>query len=566
MNHIRLRHSFWTLTLIVALLAGFVAKTSQLESASPQAPEATATPSSTPSTGTATPTPTPQPFSLVPDATYGTQNGVSYVRIPTTDCANLTATPILVGDWLVYPMHEHRENCSGNSAYQRSLFGYNIQDGKLYLLRQDGAGEASLLYDPEQETLYWDTTFGGTVFILDPETFDLRQKVSVGTTSDSAGVVLDGLYYFGTVNTPNAVCQDPVNENCGAVFALDTQGNVVHTLNTDDGFRAWIGTSLTTDGEYLYIGSAKQTKGSESQEESGYLYGCSVTKADKDLNILASFDPGDTACHKLPFMGTNADSVSGEIVPDGSGLWVQYVRPNQASDTQGQLKVTLYRLNLDLEEQCRVEFPFAPQIQAVGFYQGPTVDQDGNAYIGVSVPDATHTRTGQLYQVTPSCQTTLLAEAPGSWAQASPTLADDQFVLFATDGKLQILTLDGQLVREYILASEARVLTSPVIVDGVIYVVQEDATINIIQDPDVTGYGNAIWPRYRHDNLGSAVLGAATDPGPGATPTSSVYLPWITRRPEPSTQMATPTPAPTPRGYTPRPPFRRYPFRPSRPR
>ena len=227
--------------------------------------------------------------------------------------------------------------------------------------------------------------------------------------------------------------------------------------------------------------------------------------------------------------------------------------------------MALYRLNLDLEEQCRVEFPFEPQTQAVGFYQGPTVDQEGNAYIGVTVPDATHTRTGQLYKVTPSCQTTLLAEVPGSWAHASPTLADDQFVLLASDGQLQILTLDGQVVRRYDLGSEARVLASPVIQDGVVYVVQEDGTLNIIQDPDVTGYGNAIWPRYRHDNLGSAVLSTG-DPSPGATPTASVYLPWITRQAGSATQMATPTPSPTPKGRPGRLPFRRYPVRSGRPR
>jgi len=219
-------------------------------------PSATGTPSPT-----ATATATPPSFTPVPDATYGTQGSVHYVRIPSTDCTNLTATPIIVGDWLVYPMHEHTENCSGPSAYQHTLFGYNLRDGQLYILRNDGAGEAPLLYQPEQNTLYWDTTFGGTVFMLDPQTFALRKKVSVQDTSDSGGVYLDGLYYFGTVNTPNDSCQNPINSNCGAIFAVDGSGNVVYTLNTDDGFRAWVGTSLTTDGQYLYIGSAKQTKG-----------------------------------------------------------------------------------------------------------------------------------------------------------------------------------------------------------------------------------------------------------------------------------------------------------------
>ncbi len=498
------------------------------------APTGTPTPTPTAGAGSPTATPTPQPFTPVPDATYGTQGDVRYVRIPTTDCANLTATPIIVGDWLVYPMHEYSRNCSGPSAYRRALFGYNLQDGRLYLLRDDGAGEAPLLYQPDQDTLYWNTTFGGTVFLLDPDTFALRKKVSVQTTSDSAGVYLDGLYYFATVNTPGDICQNPINPNCGAVFAMDAQGNIVYTLNTDDGFRTWVGTGLTTDGQYIYIGSAKQTKGQEGVENE-YLYGCSVIKVDKQLNILASFDPGDFACYYLPYVGANADSVAGEVVPDGNGLWVQYVRPND-----NRMKVALYRLNLNLEEQCRVEFDFEPQTQAVGFYTAPTVDADGNAYIAVSVPDTANTRRGQLYKVTPACQSTLLAEVPGSFAHASPSLADNQYVLFATDGRLQVLTLDGQVVRDYALASDARVLTSPVIHNGVIYVVQEDGTLNIIENAGVSGYGDAIWPRYRHDNQGSATLGTVTPaptPTPTATPTPTsgsersraIYLPMTIR-------------------------------------
>ncbi len=485
-------------------------------------PSTTPSPTPTPTSGTPTPSPTPQPFPLAADATYGVAGDVRYVRIPTTDCANLTATPIIVGDWLVYPMHEYTKNCSGPSVFQRSLFGYHLQDGRLYILRSDGAGEAPLLYHPEQDTLFWNTTFGGTVFVLDPQTFALRTKVSVQTTSDSGGVYLDGLYYFGTVNTPNDRCQDPINPNCGALFAIDSQGKIIHTLNTEDGFRTWIGTSLTTDGQYLYVGSAKQTRGQEGVENE-YLYGCSVTKVDKELNILASFDPGDFACYYLPYVGANADSVSGEIVPDGTGLWVQYVRPND-----DRLKVALYRLDLNLQEQCRLEFDFEPQTQAVGFYTAPTVDKHGVAYIAVTVPDATNTRRGQLLRITPDCQATNLAVSPGSWAHASPTLADDQYVLFATDGHLQILTLDGQLVKEYTLASNARVLTSPVIHDGKVYIVQEDGTLNIIENTGLRGYGDAIWPRYRRDNEGSAALiTAITEPTPTATAATPLYLPLL---------------------------------------
>ncbi|GAB4325253.1 MAG: hypothetical protein Kow00117_13040 [Phototrophicales bacterium] len=444
-------------------------------------------------------------FSVVPDAVYGQTDSVKYIQIPITDCANLTATPIIVNDWLVYPMHEHNRNCMNNSTYQHTLFGYNLRDGQLYQLYEGASGEATLLYDPSQNVVYWTNTFGGSVHIFDSQTWELRQKIHVGTTSDSGGTMLNGLYYFGTVNTPNNNCQNPINPSCGALFAIDSNGTIIHQRTTDDDFRAWIGAGVTTDGVYLYWGSAAQTVGEKSGDETEYLYGCSVIKTDAALNVLAFFDPGDLACYKQPYEGANMDSVAGEVVPDGTGLWVQYVRPNNAEN-----KTAIYRLDLNLQEQCRIEFDFVPRIQTAGFYGAPTVDKDGNAYVAVTVPDAQNMQHGQLWQITPDCQTKLLVEEPGAFAHASPTLADDQYVLLATDGALQILTLEGELMREYALASDARVIASPVIHDGIIYIVQEDGTINIIEDSGLSSYGNAIWPRYRHDNLGLATLDSTT--------------------------------------------------------
>ncbi len=80
------------------------------------------------------------------------------------------------------------------------------------------------------------------------------------------------------------------------------------------------------------------------------------------------------------------------------------------------------------------------------------------------------------------------------------------------------------MAQEYALASDARVLTSPVIRDGVIYVAQEDGTLNIIENSGVNGYGTAVWPRYRRDNNGSAALGSST----AVTPSETVYLPTVT--------------------------------------
>ncbi len=214
-----------------------------------------------------------------------------------------------------------------------------------------------MLYHPESETVYWNVVNDATVLMFEADTFALKRRVNLRATSDSSGTTLDGLYYLGTINSPDPVCQkDPVNPNCGALFALDQEGTVVHRLTTDEGFRAWIGTGVTTDGEFLYWGTAAQTVGEKTGDETEYLYGCSVVKTDRDLNVLAAFDPGDPACYKLPFEGANMDSLSGEVVPDGTGLWAQYVRPNDES-----MKTVLYRLDLGLRERCQVAFDFEPQ-------------------------------------------------------------------------------------------------------------------------------------------------------------------------------------------------------------
>ncbi|GEM_PF-1029012 len=450
-------------------------------------------------------TPTPQALPPIPDAVYGAKGDVRYVQIPVPDCVNVTATPIVVNGWLIYPMHTQQRRCTAQGPYDRTLLGYNPGDGQLYAIYEGAAGEAPLTYAPEPNALYWNVVFGGSVLRFDGRTLALQAKLGVRATSDASGVFLDGLYYYGTVNAPDPSCQRPINENCGGIYALDAQGNVVYALNLDKGFRAWIGTGLTTDGEFLYIGTAAQTVGEKSGDETEYLYGCSVVKVDKQLNVLASFDPGELACHALPFRGANMDSVAGEVPVGPNELWVQYVRPND-----DPMKTALYVLERgDLKERCRVEFDFEPRTQAIGFYAAPTLDAQGNAYVAVTVPDGAATRKAQLFRVTPQCESTLLAEVPGSWAHASPTLADDRYVLFATDGLLQVLTLDGRLLKSYELASEARVLASPVIHEGHVYVLQEDATLNVIENAGVAGYGSALWPRYRRDNGGSGSLAAS---------------------------------------------------------
>ncbi|NOX63755.1 MAG: hypothetical protein GXP42_17660 [Chloroflexi bacterium] len=460
-------------------------------------------------------------FPPISDAVYGDLDGVQYIQIPTTECTNLTATPIVVNEWLVYPMHDYGFNCDNGSPYRLTLFGYNMIDGLLYDLSPTRAtGEATLLYRPEEGVVYWNVTKvvgHGTVLVLDDATFTEQRRLSVGMSSDASGVYLDGLYYFGTVNTPNEFCQEPINPNCGALFAADSDGVIVEQLNTDDGFRSWVGAGITTDGNYLYVGGSPQTLGEDKDQ---YLYGCTVVKLDKELNIVAAFDPGEQGCFRVPYTGLSEDAVGGEpVLGAQDDLWVQYVRPNDDS-----YETILYRLNKDLQELCRVAFEFRLDLQTAAFYAAPTVDKEGNVYAPITLPVGEDAHKAALYRIAPDCRATLLVEVSDSYAYATPTLADDRYALFATDGRLGVYTLDGSLVAEYALASNARVLAGPVIHEGVIYVVQEDGTINVIAESGVSDYGTAVWPRYRRDNFGSATLGQDA-----TVPASVIFLPAMMR-------------------------------------
>lgn len=431
------------------------------------------------------------------DATTETQGDLTVIRIPVTDCASVTASPIVVGGYLLLPMHDRGFGCQPRGKYANSLLGYHVESGQLQRLLEGGAGEATPLHRAEENRVYWNVTFGGAVFVLDAANFvPVAKSESLQVTSDASGVSLDGLFYFGTINSPEDTCQQPVNPNCGGVFAIDSTGQVVKGIDIDDGFRSWIGAGLTTDGRSLYVGGGPQHLGASEGE---YLYGCSVVKLDADLNVLASADPGDPGCHRTGAGENDEDAIAGEPVLGPDSVWVQF---GHATDSRNQ--ATLIRYDRDLVEQCRVELDGGP-IQVAAYYGAATVDEDGNAYVPFTLPAGNRStgRRAVLLRVTPQCHAATLADLPNSQANASPTLADDRYVLFATDGRLGIYTLDGALVREYALGTGAPVFAGPVIHDGVVYVLASDATLTVIRNTGLQGYGRAYWPRYRHDNSGS---------------------------------------------------------------
>lgn len=433
------------------------------------------------------------------DTTLLVSSSQSWFTLPSSTCTSFTATPTVVGDWLLIPGHDRGHGCTPTSKYGHSLLGYKISENRMYEIHSNVGSETTPLYRPENNRIYWNTTWGSTARILDGSSLDLLVSIDAGSSSDAAGVYWKNAFYFGTINPPEPTCQDPIKKSCGMVAAADDSGIVVKRIDIDRGFRSWIAAGLTTDGNALFVGGSPSHYGGLEPDN---LYGCAVVKFDENLNILKSYDIGTKGCQHSGAGGDDEDAVAGETVLGPDSVWVQYHSANDA-----ELNTHLVRLNRDLVEQCKVAF-LTSKTKPGAFYGAATVDFAGNAYFPISLPDRSQfqSQSASIVKLTPQCQASTLASIPGARANASPTLVDDRWLLFAYDGKLRQLSLEGEVVREWTLGSTVEVNAAPVLHQGKLYVVQADGTLNIIADTGFSGYGNAYWPRYRKDNHGSGTL------------------------------------------------------------
>ncbi len=487
----------------LALAAVLVGSACIPRNPAPSPPTPTPTETATPSPS---PTPTPSPSAppgldapVVDGATYEDRGDVRVVKPPAGACTDVTATPVVVGATVVFGMHEKGRGCADTGPYGHSLLGYHTGDGLLHELASGAGTEGTPTYDTAGGVLFWPVLTGGAVQVLSADTFaNAGGDTGIAAVNDAAGTVLGGLYYFGTVNTPFPPCQGEAGgepeDDCGALYAVDATGTVRHRLDVHDGVRLWMTAGPTTDGTSLFAGGGTQQYGADDSE---YRYGCSALRLGPGLALERSADPGDPGCREV---GPLESAVVGEmpIGPDGS-VWAQFLGPN---DSAGNVDVVHY--SRDLDEICRARFPTLDAVASASFYQAPTVDRDGNAYVTFTLPLDGGERRGVLYRVSPSCAATELARVDGG-AKASPTLVDDRAVLLATDGKLLVVSAaDGHVEREIALGSEAPVTAAPVVADGTVYVVATDATLSIVRNTGLDGYGTAAWPRFRHDNNASA--------------------------------------------------------------
>jgi hypothetical protein len=456
------------------------------------------------------------------DVTVRSLSGQSAAySVPTSSCAAVKSSPIVVGEHLVLPLYEKSNKGDAScqeepGPYAESVLGYHLGSQQVHSLFSGAGTEGTLAYDAATGRLYWPVLTQGAAWMIDPARYAVTYKGrAVGASTDSHGTFIGDTFYFGTINTPEEVCnaRDNINKDCGALYAMDGAGNITHRLDMEEGFRTWIVGGPTTDGEALYVGTSPDCLGDacwSHQEGYQYRYGCSVVKVDKDLNILKSFDPGITGCLEG---GDTEDAIAGEIVLGAEGdLWAQYTRPNEEGG-----KAYVYQLSESLGQRCSfgVDYSDGPDKRAAGFFQAPTIDRDGNAYVVFNLPRAGTTDAGAaLYKVAPcregcgklaTCEATQLAFVEGTTGYASATLVDDSHALLATEGQLRKVELgSGVVAGTWALGSDAEVHAAPVVHEGVIYIWSKDGTLTVIRDGGVVGYGSAIWPRFRADNQGSA--------------------------------------------------------------
>ncbi len=398
---------------------------------------------------------------------------ISTTDTPIFDHMDLSSTPIVVGDWLVFGVsYQDVDDCIGiyddagnplldsdgnllGPPYADCLLGYFIPDLKqrktpeLYVLNSEGGDtEGTLLFDQDACVVYW-PHFAGA-YMNDPAKTDdgnsiltVLSAVDFSTIAqhtgldgrddatvagaDSSGVLTADGYVFGTTNTPGAPCntdqEDPSiwidgeHPSCGAIMAttyssadgtanVDTQLDLYNNLdgNTgEDGFRTWIGGSVSADGsDTLYIGGTNQygwdtATGQQTHWDTKNRYGCAVTKAtisaglfDGVLNEHA-FDPGDVSnCRADPYDPTDPavgdgfrSAVSGEVTVTSSGeyIWAQYNVNNYSdgeTNADGQIMTDTYQayaVSTDtMTQDCEfVIEPGSSKYRAGRNFQAPTL-------------------------------------------------------------------------------------------------------------------------------------------------------------------------------------------------
>lgn len=365
-------------------------------------------------------------------------------RLQTGECeSEVTSQPLLVGNFLVFSFHERGLQCehSQKMATAETLYAYALKTGELKQIDSPGAMEGMPAYAEDKHLLMVPVVDSRGFVLYDTRTFARIAEGNLGASVDSRILYLDGYFYLGTVNTPFPTCQEPLDEDCGAVFKVDSKGRVVQRLDLSEGFRAWVTAGPSTDGDFIYLGTGSSHGGS--------FYDCNVLKLSKDLAILRAFDPDTKGC--VPSGPRLENAVGNEVVVTDEGLWVQWL-----ASTKQQV-ANLNYLDKNLNVVCEMTLQDGPSSH---FYMNPAVDEEGNAYVVLN--DYVNGDAGALFKVSSDCEVLWSYALQGS-ALSGPTLVADE-VWVATGETVVALSLDGQRRFEQELPS-ARGYASPYVWD-----------------------------------------------------------------------------------------------------
>jgi hypothetical protein len=232
----------------------------------------------------------PSTLKITEGARVKKSDGSIITYLPTSDCVEVSATPIVIDDFIVFPTFKKGLSPECKKAKVRTgLYAVSTKTGKAYTLVANIAGEASPNYEKglivqpligeKRGIVWWEK---GYVTITKP----LQAGI------DSAGLLINSTYIVGSVNSPFPVCQKGPNADCGALIATDRTGSILHRLDRTSNLRGWMTAGATTDGKYYYIGTGSGRDG-DAAPKPNIKHECSVVKISKDFKIVRTYDDGD---------------------------------------------------------------------------------------------------------------------------------------------------------------------------------------------------------------------------------------------------------------------------------
>lgn len=288
-----------TLTVVAMACGGETAPSAPRESVDPTV--AAARPAAT-----ATAVAAFRPTAPVTGTSVEVGAGRIVTTLPTSSCIETTATPLVIGEFVVFATHKKSPKPNDTDSASASCVSDPVKAG-VYAVSQR-TGEAFLLIqgDGEATAAYVDGTLivpmlagsgsSGGIGRWSGGASSVNRPVSPGI--DSAGLwdATASRFIVGTVNQPFAQCQTPVNNECGALFAIDSGDKVTARLDATSGFRGWLTGAPVWDGGAYVLGTGAGTEGADAVPGK---HECSVVRVSREFKVLASYDDGAAGCTKI---------------------------------------------------------------------------------------------------------------------------------------------------------------------------------------------------------------------------------------------------------------------------